>query len=76
MEQGGYCKGDEQEQENRTAGVKALYSMPAATTSGRAKELVKQGLSERNGIIAFGRIRERFGNTAGVAMLSEVFQFQ
>ena len=60
-------QGDEQERENRTAGVKALYSMLAATTSGRAKELVKQGLSERNGMIAFGRIRERFGNTAGVA---------
>ena len=57
----------EQERENRTAGVKALYSMLAATTSGRAKELVKQGLSERNGMIAFGRIRERFGKTAGVA---------
>ena len=68
--------GDEQERENRTAGVKALYSMQAATTSGRAKEQVKQGLSERNGMIAFGRIRERFGKIAGVAKLSDVFQFQ
>ena len=42
-------QGDEQERENRTAGVKALHSMLAATTSGRAKELVKQGLSEWNG---------------------------
>ena len=50
--------------------------MLAATTSGRGKELVKQGLSDRNGMIAFGRIRERFGKTAGVAKLSEVFQFQ
>ena len=62
-------QGDEQERENWTAGVKALYSMLAATTSGRAKELV-------NGMIAFGRIRERFGKTAGVATLSDVFQFQ
>ena len=69
-------QGDEQERENRTAGVKALYSMLAAITSGRAKELVKQGLSERNGMIAFGRIRERFGKTVGVAKLSDVFQFQ
>ena len=69
-------QGDEQERENRTAGFEALYSMLAATASGRAKELVKQGLSERNGIIAFGRIRERLGNTAGVAKLSGVFQFQ
>ena len=46
-------QGDEQERENRAAGVKALYSMLAATTSGRAKELVKQGLSQRNGMIAF-----------------------
>ena len=45
-------QGDEQERENRTAGVKALYSMLAATTFGCAKELVKQGLSERNGMIA------------------------
>ena len=69
-------QGDEQERENPTAGVKALYSMLAATSSGRAKELVKQGLSERHGMIAFGSIRERFGNTAGVAKLSDVFQFQ
>ena len=69
-------QGDEQEREKRTAGVKALYSMLAATTSGRAKELVKQGLSDRNGMMAFGRIRERFGKTAGVAKLSDVFQFQ
>ena len=67
-------QGDEQERENRTAGVKALYSMLVATTSGRAKELVKQGLSERSGMIAFGRIRERFGKTAGVARA--VFEFQ
>ena len=73
---GWILQGDEQERENRTAGVKSLYSMLAATTSGRAKELVKQGLSERNGMIAFGRIRERFGKTAGVAKLSDVFQFQ
>ena len=65
-----------QQRENRTAGVKALYIMLASTTSGRAKKLVKQGLSDRNGMIAFGRIRERFGKTAGVAKLSDVFQFQ
>ena len=69
-------QGDEQERESRAADVKALYSVLAATTSGRAKELVKQGLSERNGMIACGRIRERFGKTAGVAQLSDVFQFQ
>ena len=69
-------QGEEQERENRTAGIKALCSTLASTTSGRAKELVKQGLSDRNGMIAFGRIRERFGKTAGVAKLSDVFQFQ
>ena len=69
-------QGNEQERENRTAGVKALYSMLASTTSGRAKELVKQLLGDLNGMIAFGRIRERFGKTAGVAKLSDVFQFQ
>ena len=69
-------QGDEQERESRSAGVKALYSMLATTTSGRAKELVKQGLSDRNGMIAFGRVRERFGKTAGVARLTGVFQFQ
>ena len=69
-------QGDEQERENLTVGVKALKSMLAATTSGRAKELMKQGLSERNGMIAFGRIRERFEKTAGVAKLPDVIQFQ
>ena len=50
--------------------------MLASTTSGRAKELVKQGLSDRNGMVACGRGRERFGKTAGVAKLADVFQFQ
>ena len=53
--------------------VKALYSILSSTTIGRAKELVKQGLGDWNGTIAFGRIRERFGKTAGVAKLSDVF---
>ena len=39
-------QGDEQERENRTAGVNALHSMLASTTSGRPKELVKQKLSD------------------------------
>ena len=56
--------------------MKALYSMLASTTFGLAKELVKQGLSDRNGMVAFVRVRERFGKTAGVAKLSDVFQFQ
>ena len=68
--------GSEQEQRDRTAGEKALFSTLASTTSGRAEELVKQGLSDRNGMIAFGRRRERFGKTAGVAKLSDVIQFQ
>ena len=68
--------GEEQESENRTAGVKAPCSMLASTTSGLAQELGKQGLSDRNGMIAFGRIRQRFGKSAGVAKLSDVFQFQ
>ena len=44
IDDGARCilQGDEQGRENRTAGVKALYSMLAATTSGRAKELVKK----------------------------------
>ena len=66
-EQSGYCKESEQEQRDRTAGVEALHSMLASTTSGRAKQLVKQGLRDPNGVIAFGRVRERFGKTAGVA---------
>ena len=72
----GILQGNEQERENWTAGVKALYSLLVSTTSGRAKELVKQGLRDGNVMIAFGRIRERFGKTAGVAKLSDVFQFQ
>ena len=69
-------QGSEQEQRDRTAGVKALYGVLASTISGRAKELVKPHLSDRNGMVAFGRIRERFGKTAGVAKLTDVFQFQ
>ena len=69
-------QGSEQEQRDRTPSVKALYSMLAATTSGRARELVKQGLVNRSGMIASGRIRERLVKTAGVAKLTDIFQFQ
>ena len=68
--------GSEQKQRDRTAGVEALYSMLASSTSGRAKEFVKLGLSDRTGMIAFVRKRERLGKTAGVAKLSDVFRFQ
>ena len=43
---------NEQEQRDRAAGVKALFGMLATTTSGRAKEIVKQGFSDRNGMIS------------------------
>ena len=69
-------QGSEQEQRDRTAGVIALHSMLASTTSSRAKELVKQRMSDQNGMIAFGRVRERFGKTAGVGKLSDVLRFQ
>ena len=36
-------QGNEQQQRDRAAGVKALFSMLVTTTSGHAKELVKQG---------------------------------
>ena len=39
-------QGSEQEQRDWIAGVKAFHSMLASTTSGRAKELVKQGVSD------------------------------
>ena len=74
--QRGIQQGSEQEQRDRAAGVKALFSMLATTTSGRAKEFVKQSLNARNGMMAFGGARERFGKTAGVAKLTGVFQFQ
>ena len=48
------------------AGVKTLNSMLVKTTSSRSKDLVNQGLSDKNGTIALGRIRERFGKTPGV----------
>ena len=49
--------------------------MLATTTSSRAKELLKQGLNDRNGMIVFGRVRERFGKTSGVAKPIDVFQW-
>ena len=58
MEQGGLQHGEEQERENRTARVKALQSMLASSISGRAKKFVKQGLSDRKGMIAFVKTRE------------------
>ena len=66
MEQHGYCK-----ETSKNARIEQLVSKLSTacwrrTTSGRAKELAKQGRSERNGMIAFRRICERFGKTAGV----------
>ena len=55
-------QGNEQEQKERAAGVKALLSRATATTtSGRAKKLVKQGLSDRSGMIAFGTVPDLIG---------------
>ena len=75
MEQDGYCK-----ETSKNARTEQLVSKLSTACWRRlllrAKELVKQGLGERHGTIAFGRIRERFGKTAGVAKFSEVFQFQ
>ena len=65
---------NEQQQRDRAAGVKDLFNMLDTTISGRAKELVKQGLSDRNGMIAFEEYAGRFGKTAGVAKLTDVFQ--
>ena len=57
-DQGWACitQGAEPQQRERAAGVKALCSMLAATTSGRAKEIVKQCVADKNGMIQFGRI--------------------
>ena len=72
-DQGWACitQGAEPQQRERAAGVKALCSMLAATTSGRAKEIVKQCVADKNGMIQFGRIK-----TAGVAKLTDDLQFQ
>ena len=36
----------------------------------------EKNLSDRNGMVAFGKTRERFGKTAGVTKLIDVCQFQ
>ena len=59
MELSGYCRGA-----NKNNKIGQLVSKPSTLCWRRAKELVKQGLCDRNGMIAFGRIRERFGNEA------------
>ena len=56
--------------------MKALFSMLATTIPGRAEELVKQGFNDRISMIAFCLVREHFGQAAGVAKLTDVFQFQ
>ena len=76
MEQAGYSMEKSKNARTGQPVSKLLYSKLAWTTSGRAEELVKQGLSDRNSMIAFRRIRERFGKTSGAAKLSDVFQFQ
>ena len=58
-------QGSEQEQRDRTAGVKALFSMLASTTSGRAKELV-------NKVRVTGTIWSRLDEYAGVLARPQV----
>ena len=70
MEQDGCCK--ETSKNTRTGQlVSKLPTTWRRLALAVAKELVKKGL-----MIAFERIRELFGRTAGVAKLSDVFQFQ
>ena len=57
-------QGTEQQQRDRAAGAKPLFSLLATTASGRAKELVKLGLSDRNGMIAIGRARDCCGKNS------------
>ena len=52
--------GNEQRQRDRTPGLKALFNM-LATTNSDGQELVKQGRSNRNGMVTFGRAHESFG---------------
>ena len=64
-----------QNNSNLTVQLESKLSMLAATTSGREKELVKQGILDKTGMVTFGLMRERFGKAAGVAKLFDVFQF-
>ena len=67
-------QGDEQERENRAVGVKALTACWRRLSSGRAKKLVKQGLSERNSMIAFGRTCEGSRQVVEMAEVDEASQ--
>ena len=64
-----------QNNSNLTVQLESKFIVLAATTSGRAKELVKHGFLDKNGMVTFGLTRERFGRAAGVAKLLDVFQF-
>ena len=75
MEQDGYCKETSKNAKTEQVVLKLSTACWRQLVLDVQKELVKQGLSERNIMIAFKRIRERFGKTAGVAKLSDVFQF-
>ena len=60
-------QGTEQQQRERAAGVKHTSTV---CWQRRHLDVVKLGVVERNGMTAFGRIRERFGQTAGAAKLT------
>ena len=68
-------QGDEQERENRTSWCQSSLQYAGGDHFWPCEGARETRLTDRNGVIAFGRIRERFGKTAGVAKLSDVFQF-
>ena len=61
------------EQHQRPAEYAGQY---ASQDNLRWCDLVKQGLSDKNGTFAFERVRERFGKTPDAAKLTHVFQFR
>ena len=70
-------QGSEQEQRDRAAGVKALSSVLASENLWSCKGARETRLRViRTTWSRFGSIRERFGKTAGMPILADVFQFQ
>ncbi len=66
----------EDEQKQATAANDLLFTILASKTTGRARQIVKETTTNRSGVEAWVRLRERFSETTGETSYAEIFKYK